>query len=150
MLTIFWDIKTTPPNKKKGNFILKDIYQKVVKNFNISPKNQNKFKVKVVMTSSSKIRGLNNVYRSNNKETDVLSFAELDINKKTPQEKFLIEKDTLGEIYINYNWIEKGKNPAKSLSELFLHGYLHLLGYDHEKDRGEMEKLEGQIKKSIM
>lgn len=136
MLLIFWDSKGKYSVRNKIDSKLKFIYGKLVGEFS------NDSRAKVIFTSSKNIRNLNKTYRKIDKETDVLSFAELDTNKNLPK---ILEEKSLGEIYINYDWIRANKNLIKSASRLFLHGYLHLLGYDHEKDRGEMAKVEKKL-----
>jgi len=124
------------------------------------------YTVKIIFTDSKKIKYLNKTYRNINEETDVLSFSELDSDKRYPD---LQEEKSLGEIYINYDWVTLGKSPLErggpalagpgcvNLKEkinitsiLFLHGYLHLLGHDHEKDKGGMEMLEKKLRKSTL
>ena len=138
MLLIFWDLKEENRIKKATNKAFDELYEKITSDYDSA--------VKVIFTDSEKIRGLNKSYRKIDKETDVLSFAELDLDKKFTTLK---EKNNLGEIYINYDWVKKEKTPVEYASELFIHGYLHLLGYDHEKDRGEMEKLEKKLIRKI-
>ena len=78
------------------------------------------------------MRKLNRQYRGKNKTANVLSF--------------LIEKNR-GEIFLNINLLAQAGE--KNLPYLFLHGMLHLKGYDHKKtkDAKKMEKLEKKILK---
>ena len=100
------------------------------------------------------IQKINSKYRHINKETDVLSFAFLELKKgeikiksKSPQ--------FLGEIIISTHKIEKQAKEFKhsfiyELAYLYLHGLLHLLGYDHvhnEKEKKIMFNLEDEILK---
>ena len=133
MLLLFLDIKEKPEVKKKIARKLSELEKKIRKS--------NKEIARVIFTDAKKIRDLNKFYRKNDKDTDVLSFAELDTKNK-----FLKEEKTLGEIYINYDWIKNGK---REFVELFIHGYLHLIGYDHEKDQGEMKKLEKKLRELV-
>lgn len=142
MIHIFWDVKEKPKIKHKITAKLQEAYT-VLENFSQST-------AKVIFTDSKKIKQLNRTYRKIDKETDVLSFAELDLeNVGTEHALFLREEKNLGEIYINYDWVKKEKDPSKYASTMLIHGYLHLLGYDHEKDKGEMNKLEGELIKTI-
>lgn len=141
MLLIFWDTKEIPSTKKMVAGKIGKIEQ-LLKGA-VGP-SHSAFPSKVIITNSAKIQNLNKIYRKIDKETDVLSFADLDMDKNFPG---LEKEKTLGEIYINYDWVKKDKNPIKSISELFLHGYLHLIGYDHENDSGEMTKLEKKLNK---
>ena len=98
--------------------------------------------IELIFTNSSDIQEINKNFRAIDKPTDVLSFP-LDFMPGLP----------LGSVVIN---IDFAKNEAKKLGHsldeeitlLFIHGLLHLLGFDHESDSGEMrEKEEELIKK---
>lgn len=93
----------------------------------------------VIIIDNSRIREINREYRNIDRETDVISFALED--DKTFN---LDEIRVLGDIYIS---IDKAKSQAeeyghsfkRELSFLAIHGFLHLLGYDHmEKDEEEI------------
>lgn len=146
MLLIFWDIKEKSEVKKaiakKLSGVETFIFSPSVKEKIEEEVGKCKYTAKVIFTGSKNLKFLNTTYRKIDKITDVLSFAELDLNKKFPALK---ETKSLGEIYINYDWVKKNKNPMKLAAKLFIHGYLHLLGYDHEKDRGEMTKVEKKL-----
>ncbi len=43
----------------------------------------------------------------------------------------------------------RGESPSREMDRLLLHGYLHLLGYDHETDQGEMEALEEKLRRRL-
>jgi probable rRNA maturation factor len=45
--------------------------------------------------------------------------------------------------------LSRGEAPAKEIDRLLLHGYLHLLGYDHEVDKGKMERLEARLRERL-
>ena len=98
--------------------------------------------IELIITSNDNIAKLNLEHRGKDCATDVLSF---------PIESFLAENSLntmpLGSIVISEDFIiSKAKEFAHSkndeLSLLFIHGLLHLLGYDHETDNGEMRKKE--------
>ena len=113
--------------------------------------------VSVSFVSNEFIHNLNRDYRNIDRPTDVISFAFLDGEEN--KEKILKSKDVvpLGDIYIS---IDKAKEQAeeyghslkRELSFLFVHGLLHLLGYDHMSKEDEevmfplQEKILGQIK----
>lgn len=81
----------------------------------------------VALIEDEEIRGINNKYRGINNSTDVLSFEG--------------SGDFLGEILICPNEVRKnGKIFKKELIRVLIHGILHLLQYDHEKDDGKMLK----------
>jgi probable rRNA maturation factor len=96
----------------------------------------------VRFTSDRGIRELNREYRHQDKATDVLSFP----GESTP------EGDHLGDICISIPTARRqamaaGHSLDFELRVLLLHGVLHCLGYDHETDDGEMERLEKRLRK---
>ncbi|MDD2382987.1 MAG: rRNA maturation RNase YbeY [Sulfurospirillaceae bacterium] len=97
--------------------------------------------VELLIVDATSIKELNHDYRGIDKATDVLSF---------PVENF--PHSPLGSIVINYALAgEKAEEFGHAIEEeitlLFIHGLLHLLGYDHECDHGEMrDKEEALIK----
>lgn len=94
--------------------------------------------IDVFLVDGETMRKLNKKYRKKNKSTNVLSF--------TAPLNFPI--DVLGEIYLDPKYIEK-KN--EDMTFMMLHGVLHILGYDHERnsDRIVMEKKEKQLMKKL-
>ena len=102
--------------------------------------------------TASKIKQINKKYRNIDKETDVLSFAFLELKKN---EVKIISKapQFLGEIIISTHKIEQQAKEFKhtfkyELAYLYLHGLLHLLGYDHvhnEREKKIMFTLEDKI-----
>ena len=104
----------------------------------------------LLLSNNLKIKKLNKDFRNKNKATDVLSFP---LNKKTKISK----KIYIGDIIISYNFINKPKFRnikifEKKLIETFIHGFLHLLGFDHVKniDYLKMLKEEKKIYKSVI
>lgn len=94
----------------------------------------------LIITNNEQIRELNKEHRNIDKATDVLSF---------PME-FDIPNMPLGSIVISTNFVEeKSKEYGHSFDEelalLFIHGLLHLLGYDHEVDNGEHREKEEEL-----
>ena len=85
----------------------------------------------ILLTNNNKIKKLNKKFRNKNKSTDVLSF---------PFENKIKKKELyLGDIVISYNFMDKPKNQNLSLFKdkvikTFIHGFLHLLGFDHKKN----------------
>ncbi len=93
----------------------------------------------IVLTDDSAIRALNRDWRGMDKPTNVLSFPG---GGNAPDD----EAPHLGDVIIAYETTareaqEEGKSLADHLTHLTVHGYLHLLGYDHETD-GEAEAME--------
>lgn len=96
--------------------------------------------VELIFTNSEKIREINKKFRGKDKPTDVLSFPLIDVP----------HSDFLGSIVINLDLVDKVSKDLKhsfddEISLLFIHGLLHLLGFDHEIDNGEMRKKESEI-----
>lgn len=86
--------------------------------------------IRLVLVNDKMIKDLNREYRLINKPTDVLSFSYF-------REKKFPEADTVGEIIISLETAKKqAKQHKKSLSQevefLFVHGLLHIFGFDHE------------------
>ena len=104
----------------------------------------------LLLSNNKNIQKLNKLFRKKNKPTDILSFP---LTKKVK-----ISKQTyLGDIIISYNFINKPKSLNTKLfrekvTKIFIHGFLHLLGFDHKKNKDyiKMLKEEGQIYRSVM
>ena len=99
----------------------------------------------IVLTNDSAIRQLNRVWRNVDAPTNVLSFPAA--TKQGPD-----EPAHLGDIVLAYETIarearDEGKPLANHVAHLVVHGYLHLLGFDHERnaDAEEMEQTERDI-----
>ena len=113
-----------------------------------------KLYITVTFTSPENIQKINKEYRNIDKATDVLSFPmfeKKELENKI-QEKDFLHEDILGDIVIS---IEKVKEQAKEyghsfereLSYMLVHGFYHLMGYDHieEEDKKEMRKKEEKV-----
>ena len=103
----------------------------------------------LLLSNNQKIKILNKKFRNKNKHTDILSFP-FDVKEKKLKEKYL------GDIIISYNYMNKprklsNKQFTEKTVRIFIHGFLHLLGYDHIKNRDYKEMLneEEKIFKSI-
>ena len=95
----------------------------------------------VAFVSDNRIRELNRQFRGIDKATDVLSF---------PAE----EPKNLGDIAVSVETAatqakENGLSFDEEIAQLILHGLLHLSGYDHESDNGEMNRLELRLRKKL-
>jgi probable rRNA maturation factor len=95
--------------------------------------------VTVALVPDSRVRALNRQYRKKDAPTDVLSF---------PAD----EPDELGDVLISVGVARRqalaaGHAFATELRILALHGLLHLLGYDHERDDGQMARLERRLRR---
>ena len=129
----------------------KDIFfKKICKAFPKKYKFLNKKVTFTLLLSNNKnIRKLNKFFRKKNKSTDILSFP-LD-------KKIKIKKNTyLGDIIISYNYLDKPRSQdlksfKEKVTKIFIHGFLHLLGFDHKKnkDYSKMLKEENLLYKSV-
>ena len=107
--------------------------------------------VSVVLADDRFVRRLNRDHRGKDKATNVLSFP-LDDDATAPKEARLL----LGDVVLAYRTIrreakEEGKRLASHAAHMLVHGTLHLLGFDHERDRAAriMERHEVRILKRL-
>ena len=109
-----------------------------------------KVSLSLLLSNNKNIRKLNKDFRNKSKSTDILSFPF--------KEKYNLSKQTyIGDIIISYNYINKPKSQSSNLFErklikIFIHGFLHLIGFDHikNKDYKKMFKEEEQIYQSVI
>ena len=105
----------------------------------------------ILLTNSLNMKKLNNKFRNRNTSTDVLSFPFLSSNNL----KFLKQKKIyIGDIAVSYEVINsrsKKKNFFLEFDKAWVHGLLHLIGYNHikNKDYFKMSKFEKRILNSI-
>ncbi len=106
--------------------------------------------VTVAFVSDRKMKRLNYEFRGKKATTDVLSFPF-----ETGESEFSFEEnDSLGDIVISVEQAEKqaaenNLSLEKEIKQLILHGILHLCGFDHETDDGEMNSLELQYRDKL-
>jgi probable rRNA maturation factor len=113
-----------------------------------------KVSLTILLSNNKNIKRLNKKFRNKNKATDILSFpSEKKINiKKSPY---------IGDIVFSYEYMNKPKTLStlefkNKVIKIFIHGFLHLLGYDHIKLKDfkvmliEEEKIYQTIKKKIV
>lgn len=101
----------------------------------------------VAFVSDRRMKELNQLFRGKDSTTDVLSFPN-------EPDEFDPDKNNLGDIVISVEQAAKqSKENSLSLEteikQLILHGVLHLCGYDHETDRGEMNARELELRKTL-
>jgi rRNA maturation RNase YbeY len=97
--------------------------------------------VALVLAGDRTLHRLNRDYRGKDKPTDVLSFPG--------------EAAGLGDIVISVETAERnarrlGRTLPQEIDVLALHGFLHVLGYDHEKDDGRMDRLEQRLRRELL
>ena len=138
--------------KKELEVYFKDIeeyYKKALEVLEIS----DDFDLSLIIVGKTKIRSINKNYRNIDKVTDVISFAEID----SDDYDYLCDEVNLGDIFIN---VDRVNSQAKKYNHsikrefifLFIHGLLHLLGYDHMEKEDEkimftlQDKIVGELK----
>lgn len=103
---------------------------------------QHDWSLSVAFIPTREMESLNRAYRGREYATDVLSFSYR--SGSDPSDRFLGEIVIAPEIAVRQ--AERyGGAPEAELRRLLVHGVLHLLGYDHETDRGEMMRLQGKL-----
>ena len=146
-IEVFSEEKAWSKKLKKKEFFFKEICNLFPRKYRFISK---KISLTLLLSNNKCIKKLNKKFRNKNKSTDILSFP---LVKKT-----LISKKTyIGDIIISYNFMNKPKsqnikNFKKKVIKTFIHGYLHLLGFDHIKDKDYKRMLseEEKIYKSVI
>ena len=134
---IYEDVEPNEQYESTIKKVLKECYE--VENLVNS-----KLIITVTFTTPENIRKINNKYRNIDRATDVLSFPMFEkdeLDKKIKEQDFICE-DVLGDIIISVEKVEEqakeyGHSFERELSYMVVHGFYHLMGYDHieEKDK---------------
>ena len=143
-INVFISNKTWKNYIKKPDIYLNHKLKKLENNEKIFEKKNINFSL--MLSGNKEITLLNKKFRKKNKSTDVLSFPfykKNQLNNKIRKEKEVY----LGDIIINLSQVKKKNNKAKfkeELNKLWIHGLLHLLGYDHKSNSQylQMQKIE--------
>ena len=146
-IKVFSEEKAWSKRLKSKNLFFKKICKAFPSKYRFLNK---KVSVNLVLSNNENIKRLNKNFRKKNKPTDILSFPF--------KKKIIINKKTfIGDIIISYNFIDKPKAQKldifkKKLIKVFIHGFLHLLGFDHKKnnDYKKMLKEEERIFQSVI
>ena len=96
--------------------------------------------VELILCDNEFIQFLNSIHRRKEDPTDVLSFPIRGNREHEPAGSIVISMDKVKEKAIELDHTEQDE-----LTLLFIHGLLHLLGHDHEKDNGEMREMEEKL-----
>ena len=129
-INVFSEEKAWSKRLKNKDIFFKKICKAFPKKYKFSNK---KVTFTLLLSNNKNIKKLNKVFRKKNKTTDILSFP---IDKKIK-----ISKNTyLGDIIISYNYLDKPRSQdlklfKEKVIKIFIHGFLHLLGFDHKKNR---------------
>ena len=145
-LNVFSEEKAWSKRLKNKNLFFKKICEAFPKKYQFLNK---KVSLSLLLSNNKNIKKLNKNFRNKNKSTDILSFPY--------SEKIKISKKTyLGDIIISYNYLDKPKSQDLNLfkekvTKIFIHGFLHLLGFNHikNKDYFKMLREENSIYKHV-
>jgi len=152
------------------NKIDEKFFEKVAKIVLDTVNIKDRVEISLAIVGDGRMRKLNKIYRGKNRVTDVLSFDNKSVLKYLSKAFPRLEKDKevefieapdgvkkLGEVILCYPQAKKQARQANhslelELTTLLIHGIVHLLGYDHEKDEKQTEKMremEDKILKTI-
>lgn len=139
---------------KKENSYEEIVKKVLVKCFGEEKLDKTKLYVEITLTTSEQIRKINKEFRNIDKETDVLSFPmfeKQELERGLKNNEFNTE-DALGSIVISLEKVEEqakeyGHSFERELSYMIVHGFYHLMGYDHikEEDKIQMRQKEENI-----
>ena len=129
-VNVFSEEKAWSKRIKNRNLFFKKICRAFPKKYQFLNK---KVTLSLLLSNNKKIKILNKNFRNKNKSTDILSFPyskKIKISKKT----------YLGDIIISYDSLNNNKSQdldffKEKVIKIFIHGFLHLLGFDHKKNR---------------
>jgi len=146
-IEVFSEEKAWSKKLKKKEIFFKKICSSFPKKYQFPNK---KINLTLLLSNNKGIRKLNKEFRNKNKSTDILSFP---FNKKIK-----ISKETyIGDIIISFNFMDKPKSQnlkifREKVVKTFIHGYLHLLGFDHieNKEYKKMLNEEEKLYKSVI
>ena len=132
---------------KNPKIFVENKIKKFNKKFNKYPKK--KLFVTILLSGDKEIKKLNKKFRKKDKVTDVLSFPfhnKTEFNHKLKKDKEIY----LGDIIVNLSKIKKGnanKDFKSEFNKTWIHGLVHLFGYDHKKNREfkKMQKIEDRF-----
>lgn len=105
-------------------------------------------RVNVLVTSSAAVRALNRQFRGKNKATDVLSFPSACDSKSGEMGKLAGDVAISADV-ARQNSVRLGHTVSEEIKILALHGILHLAGFDHESDNGEMARKEATLRRAL-
>ena len=120
----------------------REYFKKKINKLNkIGSLKKKKHEFSVLLTNNRKMKNLNFKFRKKNKPTDVLSFPSHHIEKKSVY---------IGDIAISFEIVDKRSKKSNfflELDKMWIHGYFHLIGYDHKKmtDFKKMTKKENLV-----
>ena len=146
-IDVFSEEKAWSNKLRKKDLFFKQVCSQFPKKYQFPNK---RVSFTLLLSNNRCIKKLNKEFRNKNKSTDILSFP---FTKKIK----LSKKTYIGDIIISYNFMNKPKsqnikNFKEKIIKTFIHGFLHLLGFDHikNKDYKKMVNEEEKIYKSVI
>jgi len=146
-INVFSNEKAWSKRLKKKELFFNKICKAFPKKYKFSNK---KISLTLLLSNNKNIKKMNKDFRKKNKPTDILSFPASEKIK-------IIKKTYIGDIIISYNFIDNPKSQKlkffrEKLIKIFIHGFLHLLGFNHEKNKDykKMLKEEDLIYQSVI
>ena len=146
-INVFSEEKAWSKRLRNKELFFKNICKSFPKKYKFLKK---KVSFTLLLSNNKNIKRLNKYFRNKNKSTDVLSFPA---NKKQK----IIKEIYIGDIIISYNFINKPKSQSSKffkdkLIKTFIHGFLHLLNFNHIKNKDYMSMLKEEelIYKSVI
>jgi probable rRNA maturation factor len=146
-INVFSEEKAWSKKLKKKELFFKQICGLFPKKYQFPKK---KVSLTLLLSNNKNIKKLNKYFRDKKKSTDILSFP---FNKKVKISK----KTYIGDIIISYNFMNKPKSQnikifKEKVIKTFIHGFLHLLGFNHvkNKDHKRMLNEEEKLYKSVI
>ena len=146
-VSVFSEEKLWSKKLKNKNIFFNKICRSFPKKYKFINK---KVRFSLLLSNNRNIKKLNKVFRNKNKPTDILSFP-------TSKKIKIIKEIYIGDIIISFNFINKPKSQSskffqEKLIKTFIHGFLHLLNFDHikNKDYKKMLKEEKLLYQSVI
>ena len=146
-INVFSEERAWSKRLKKKEIFFKKICRSFPKKYKFHKKN---ISISLMLSNNKNIKRLNKNFRNKNKSTDILSFP-FDKKKNRNNQNYL------GDIIISYNYMDKPKSKnlrvfKQKVARTFIHGFLHLLGYDHinNNDYKKMIKQEEKLFKAVI
>ena len=146
-INVFSDENAWSKKIRKKELFFKKICSFFPKKYQFPSK---KISLSLLLSNNRNIKKLNKNFRNKNKSTDVLSFP---LNKKIKISKITY----IGDIIISYNYMNKPKSQnlkifKEKVIKTFIHGFLHLLGFNHikNKDYKKMLREEKKLYESVI
>tara|TARA_E500000178_G_scaffold202307_1_gene199985 strand:- start:163 stop:624 length:462 start_codon:yes stop_codon:yes gene_type:complete len=135
-VNVFSEEKAWSKKLKNTDLFFKKICKAFPKKYQFVNK---KISFSLLLSNNKKIKKLNKFFRKKNKSTDILSFP---IDKKIN----ILSNTYLGDIIISYDYLDKPKSQDTKLFKekvvkIFIHGLLHLLDFDHKKNKDYFKML---------